>query len=132
MARRPAARPGADDGERGAGRPRPAARLAGGHRRTSRPPLQPGPPDRLADHLSGGRSGLVPGLADGNAAGGQDDDGAWGGARLTPGVPVDAGTALDAAVALRKLWHSWPYESVIADRAARIYARADQIGRVRH
>lgn len=85
-----------------------------------------------ADHLSGGRSGLVLGLRDGYAPAGPDGDTAWGGAGLTAGAPISVHTALDAAAVLRELWQSWPQGSIIADRASRIYARGDQIVRIGH
>jgi len=85
-----------------------------------------------ADHLSGGRSGLVLGLRDGYAPAGRDGDTAWGGAGLTAGAPIGIHTARDAAAALRELWQSWPEESIIADRRSRIYSRGDQIVRIGH
>ena len=85
-----------------------------------------------ADHLSGGRSGLVLGLRDGYAPAGRDGDTVWGGARLTEGAPISLHTARDAAAALRELWQSWPQESIVADRASRIYSRGDQIVRIGH
>ncbi len=85
-----------------------------------------------ADHLSGGRSGLVLGLRDGYAPAGRDSDTVWGGAGLTEGVPISIDTTRDAVAALRELWQSWPYESIIADRATRIYAHGDQIVRIGH
>ena len=85
-----------------------------------------------ADHLSGGRSGLVLGLRDGYAPSGRHGDTVWGGAGLTDGVPISVHTARDAAAALRELWQSWPEESIIADRGSRIYSRGDQIVRIGH
>jgi alkanesulfonate monooxygenase SsuD/methylene tetrahydromethanopterin reductase-like flavin-dependent oxidoreductase (luciferase family) len=85
-----------------------------------------------ADHLAGGRSGLVLGVADGYAPDGRDGDGAWGGAGLTPGVPLGAQTARDAAAAIRDLWQSWPYASIVADHATGIYARGEQIVHIDH
>jgi alkanesulfonate monooxygenase SsuD/methylene tetrahydromethanopterin reductase-like flavin-dependent oxidoreductase (luciferase family) len=85
-----------------------------------------------ADHLAGGRSGLVLGLADGYAPAGRDADGAWGGAGLTPGVPLGVQTARDAAATIRDLWLSWPYASIVADRATGVYARGEQIVHIDH
>jgi hypothetical protein len=50
-----------------------------------------------------------------------------GGAGLTEGAPLGVPTALDAAPAIRDLWLSWPYSSIVADRATGIYARGEQI-----
>ncbi|MGI5158614.1 LLM class flavin-dependent oxidoreductase [Microbispora sp. CA-102843] len=80
------------------------------------------------DHLSGGRSGLILGVRDGYAPG----DTAWGGAGLTDGAPLGVGTTRDVAVAVQKLWQSWPQESIVADRESRIFARAEQIVHVDH
>ncbi|MBB2741778.1 UNVERIFIED_ORG: alkanesulfonate monooxygenase SsuD/methylene tetrahydromethanopterin reductase-like flavin-dependent oxidoreductase (luciferase family) [Microbispora rosea subsp. rosea] len=80
------------------------------------------------DHLSGGRSGLILGVRDGYAPG----DTAWGGAGLTDGAPLGVGTTRDVAVAVQKLWQSWPQESIVADRESRIFARAEQIAHVDH
>ncbi|GIH62826.1 LLM class flavin-dependent oxidoreductase [Microbispora siamensis] len=80
------------------------------------------------DHLSGGRSGLILGVRDGYAPG----DTAWGGAGLTEGAPLGVGTTRDVAVAVQKLWQSWPQESIVADRESRIFARAEQIVHVDH
>jgi hypothetical protein len=85
-----------------------------------------------ADHLSGGRSGLVLGLRDRFAPAGRDGREVWGGASLTAGVPAGPATTRDAAAAIRALWRSWPAESIVADREARIYARADQIRHIDH
>jgi alkanesulfonate monooxygenase SsuD/methylene tetrahydromethanopterin reductase-like flavin-dependent oxidoreductase (luciferase family) len=85
-----------------------------------------------ADHLANGRSGLVLGLSDGYAPAGRDGHEVWGGAGLTEGAPVGLTTTLDAASAIRELWQSWPRESIVADRRARIYARGDQIVAIDH
>jgi alkanesulfonate monooxygenase SsuD/methylene tetrahydromethanopterin reductase-like flavin-dependent oxidoreductase (luciferase family) len=85
-----------------------------------------------ADHLSGGRSGLVLGLSDGYAPAGREGHEVWGGAGLTLDVPIGVSTTLDAATAIRQLWQSWPYSSIIADRDSRFYARGDQIRHIDH
>jgi hypothetical protein len=86
-----------------------------------------------ADHLAGGRGGLVLGLSDGYAPGGQPAGReAWGGAGLTDGVPLGVPTTRDAATAIRDLWLSWPYASIVADRATGIYALGEQIGHIDH
>ena len=85
-----------------------------------------------ADHLANGRSGLVLGLSDGYAPAGWDGHEVWGGAGLTEGAPIGLTTTLDAASAIREFWQSWPRESIVADRRARIYARGDQIVAVDH
>jgi alkanesulfonate monooxygenase SsuD/methylene tetrahydromethanopterin reductase-like flavin-dependent oxidoreductase (luciferase family) len=85
-----------------------------------------------ADHLSGGRAGLVLGLRDRFAPAGRDGHEVWGGAGLTGGVPVGPATTRDAASAIRALWQSWPAESIVADRETRVYARADQIKHIDH
>ena len=85
-----------------------------------------------ADHLSDGRSGLVLGLSDGYAPAGRDGHEVWGGAGLTTGAPIAVATTRDAAAAIGELWQSWPYESIIADRQTRIYARGEQIVHIGH
>jgi hypothetical protein len=85
-----------------------------------------------ADHLSDGRSGLVLGLSDGYAPAGPDGHEVWGGAGLTTGAPIAVATTRDAAAAIGELWQSWPYESIIADRRTRIYARGEQIVHIGH
>jgi hypothetical protein len=86
-----------------------------------------------ADHLADGRCGLVIGLSDGYAPAGEAEGReAWGGASLTPGVPLGVPTTADAAAAIRDLWLSWPYSSIVADRSTGIYARGEQIVRVDH
>ena len=85
-----------------------------------------------ADHLSDGRSGLVLGLSDGYAPAGRDGYEVWGGAGLTAGAPIAVATTRDAAAAIGELWQSWPYESIIADRQTRIYARGEQIVHIGH
>jgi Luciferase-like monooxygenase len=85
-----------------------------------------------ADHLSGGRSGLVLGLRDRFAPAGQDGREVWGGAGLTEGLPAGAETTRAAAAAIRALWQSWPADSIVADRESRVYARGDQIRHIGH
>ncbi|MGW5265817.1 LLM class flavin-dependent oxidoreductase [Microbispora sp. NPDC004025] len=80
------------------------------------------------DHLSRGRSGLILGVRDGYAPG----DTAWGGAGLTEGAPLGVGTTRDAALAIQKLWQSWPQESIVANHETRIFAHAEQIVHVDH
>lgn len=88
-----------------------------------------------ADHLSGGRAGLVLGLCDGYTADGPAESAGrevWGGAGLTEGQPLGVPTTLDVAITIRDLWLSWPVESIVADRETRIYARAEQILHIDH
>ncbi|WP_116953124.1 LLM class flavin-dependent oxidoreductase [Jiangella endophytica] len=85
-----------------------------------------------ADHLSRGRSGLVLGIRDGYAPRGPAGHEAWGGAGLTAGAPLGVDTTRDAAIAIEKLWQSWPYESIVADRRTRIFVRAEQIVHIDH
>ncbi|GAA3680857.1 hypothetical protein GCM10023081_18740 [Arthrobacter ginkgonis] len=82
-----------------------------------------------AAHLSAGRTGLLLGARDAYAPSGEE---AWGGAGLTPGVPLGPGTTRDAALAIRKLWHSWPYDSIVADRDTGIFAHADRAVHIDH
>ncbi|MBB2914567.1 alkanesulfonate monooxygenase SsuD/methylene tetrahydromethanopterin reductase-like flavin-dependent oxidoreductase (luciferase family) [Streptosporangium becharense] len=84
------------------------------------------------DHLSRGRSGLILGVRDGYAAAGPKGPEGWAGAGLTEGVPLGVETTRDAAIAVQKLWQSWPYESIVADRETRIFARAEQIVHIDH
>jgi alkanesulfonate monooxygenase SsuD/methylene tetrahydromethanopterin reductase-like flavin-dependent oxidoreductase (luciferase family) len=79
------------------------------------------------DHIAGGRVGLLLGLRDEGSPREAADVAAWGGARLGTGVPLDAQTVGDAADVIRRLWQSWPIESVIADREHRVFARAEEI-----
>lgn len=85
-----------------------------------------------ADHLSGGRVGLLLGLRDGYAPAGPRGREVWGGAGLSEGLPLAVETTADAAQAIRKLWHSWPAESIVADRDTRIYAHGDRIVHIDH
>jgi len=86
-----------------------------------------------ADHLAGGRGGLVIGLSDGYApSGAAEGHEVWGGARLSGGVPLGVPTTRDAASVIRDLWLSWPYSSIVADRATGIYARGEQIAHIDH
>lgn len=85
-----------------------------------------------ADHLSGGRVGLLLGLRDHYAPAGPRGREVWGGAGLSEGLPVAVETTADAAQAIRKLWHSWPAESIVADRTTRIYAYGDRIVHIDH
>jgi hypothetical protein len=96
-------------------------------------------PDNLArrvasaDHLAGGRGGLVLGLSDGYAPAGEAEGReVWGGAGLTDGVPLGVPTTRDAAIAIRDLWLSWPYASIVANRTTGIYARGEQIAYIDH
>ncbi len=85
------------------------------------------------DHLSEGRGGLLLGLRDVYAPAGEPvGQEVWGGARLTPGVPLAPETMADASAVIAKLWQSWPAESVVFDTAARVYAHGDQIRRLDH
>ncbi|MFC4121562.1 LLM class flavin-dependent oxidoreductase [Nonomuraea zeae] len=79
------------------------------------------------DHLSRGRSGLVLGVRDGHAPPG--GPAAW---RRAEGATAGVELTRDAAIAIEKLWQSWPYESIVADRRSRIFARADQIVHIDH
>jgi Luciferase-like monooxygenase len=85
-----------------------------------------------ADHLSGGRSGLVLGLRDRFVPPGPDGREVWGGAGLTEGLPAGTETTRAAAAAIRALWQSWPADSIVADRESRVYARGDQIRHIDH
>src|SRR5690606_32149727 len=58
------------------------------------------------DHITGGRSGLLLGLHDEGAPSSSPEVGAWGGAGLGTGAPLDAETLADAALAIRRLWQS--------------------------
>ena len=84
------------------------------------------------DHLSRGRTGLILGVRDGYAAAGPEGHEGWAGAGLTEGVPLGIETTRDAAIAIQKLWQSWPHESIVADRETRIFARAEQIVHIDH
>lgn len=78
-------------------------------------------------HLSRGRSGVLFGVGDAYAAPGPAGAGAWGGAGLGNGAPLTAATAFDAALAVRALEQSWPYDSIIGDRERGILVRSDRI-----
>jgi hypothetical protein len=84
------------------------------------------------DHVAEGRAGVLLGLDDAFAPAVRDGHEVWGGAGLSPGVPVGIATTRDAALAIRKLFHSWPATTIVADRDDRIYARADAIVHVDH
>lgn len=81
------------------------------------------------DHVTGGRSGLLLGVTD---RGAPAVERAWGGAGLGDGAPLDEETLRDAALAIARLWQSWPIESIVADRRTRVYAEAERILRVEH
>lgn len=83
-------------------------------------------------HLSGGRSGVLFGVADAYAAPGPETAGAWGGAALGGGAPLTPATALDAARAVRALEQSWPYDSIVGDRETGILVRSDRIVHIDH
>lgn len=83
-------------------------------------------------HLSRGRSGLLLGTADGYAPAGPDGAEAWGGAGLGAGAPLTEATAHDAARAVRRLEQSWPYDSIVGDREARILVQSGRIVHVDH
>ncbi|ROO84232.1 alkanesulfonate monooxygenase SsuD/methylene tetrahydromethanopterin reductase-like flavin-dependent oxidoreductase (luciferase family) [Actinocorallia herbida] len=84
------------------------------------------------DHLSGGRSGVILGLRDAYAPTGEPGREGWGGAGLTEGVPLGSATTRDAALAVAKLWQSWPHDSIVADRASGVFARAERIAYADH
>jgi len=84
------------------------------------------------DHVAEGRAGVLLGISDNYAPVDGFEHGAWGGAGLTDGVPLGVATTADVAAVLRALWRSWPAESIVADRDARVYARAEQVVHVDH
>ncbi|MBB5133388.1 alkanesulfonate monooxygenase SsuD/methylene tetrahydromethanopterin reductase-like flavin-dependent oxidoreductase (luciferase family) [Thermocatellispora tengchongensis] len=84
------------------------------------------------DHLARGRSGLILGPRDSYAPEGEGGNRAWGGAGLTTGAPPGVTATRDAAVAVQKLWQSWPRDSIVADRDSRVFARGDRIVHIDH
>lgn len=78
-------------------------------------------------HLSAGRSGLLIGVRDSYAPDGPKDAPAWGGAGLGAGAALDARTAYDAALAVRALEQSWPYDTIIGDRDSGILVESNRI-----
>lgn len=81
-------------------------------------------------HLSRGRSGLLIGVRDAYAPEGPKEAPAWGGAGLGGGAPLNAQTAYDAALAVRALEQSWPYDSIIGDRDSGILVQSNRIAHV--
>ncbi|GGM84346.1 hypothetical protein GCM10010106_33840 [Thermopolyspora flexuosa] len=84
------------------------------------------------DHLTRGRSGLILGVRDGYAPADGEGRRAWGGAGLPGGIVPGVETTRDAAIAIQKLWQSWPRDAIIADRESRIFARGDRIVHIDH
>lgn len=82
-------------------------------------------------HLSKGRSGLLIGARDPYAP-----HGAGGGAPAVAGstlgqdLPLTAQTAHDAAIAVRALEQSWPYDTIVGDRETGILVESNRIVRV--
>lgn len=69
------------------------------------------------DHLSRGTSGLVTGLQSRGEESPGDDD---------------ARAAADVAVAVTKLWQSWPKESIVGDKETGVLVDAGRISRIDH
>ena len=84
------------------------------------------------DHLADGRAGLLLAERDLSAPLAEAGREAWGGARLSPGAPLEPTTTRDAALALAALWQSFPVESIVGDRESRVYAEADRIVHIDH
>ncbi|MFT4042631.1 MAG: LLM class flavin-dependent oxidoreductase [Gordonia sp. (in: high G+C Gram-positive bacteria)] len=78
-------------------------------------------------HFTGGRSGLLLGVADAYAPAGERADRAWGNANLGPGASLTVTTAIAAGQAIRSLELGWPFETFIGDRETGILVQADQI-----
>jgi len=85
-----------------------------------------------ADHLTGGRIGLLLGSSDRAAPPVRRLPRRTVDTQAASPSPSAADVTLDAARAIRALWRSWPDESIVADRATGIYARAERIHRVAH
>lgn len=82
-------------------------------------------------HLSRGRSGVVIGTRDLYLPKGLEETPARaGGGGWTGRDLVDARTAYDAAIAVRALERSWPYDSIVANRDAGILVQSDRIRHV--
>ncbi|MCB8914047.1 LLM class flavin-dependent oxidoreductase [Rhodococcus rhodochrous] len=75
------------------------------------------------DHLTHGRTGLLFGARDPRGHG----ETAWHG-----GAELGAVTAADAALAIARLWQSWPLDSIVADKESGILVQSDRIRRVDH
>lgn len=81
-------------------------------------------------HLARGRTGVLVGLADVGAPPGPAAAPVWGGAGTGSGAQETPETLRDVLQALRALETSWPWESVLSDRASGVLVRSDQIRRV--
>ncbi|MBS9376356.1 hypothetical protein [Rhodococcus sp. B50] len=75
------------------------------------------------DHLTHGRTGLLFGACDPRGHG----ETAWHGS-----AELGAVTAADAALAIARLWQSWPLDSIVADKESGILVQSDRIRRVDH
>ncbi|MCS5736304.1 LLM class oxidoreductase [Herbiconiux daphne] len=84
------------------------------------------------DHLSSGRTGLLLGERDRYAPAADAGRESWSGARLSQGAPLEPATTRDAALALQKLWQSWPADTIVGDRTTGIYAEAERIVHIDH
>lgn len=78
------------------------------------------------DHFTGGRLGVVLGSRDTGTQLINDGTSAW------TGTPVGAELAADFAWALRKLWNSWPSQTIIADKENGVFADSSGIVKVNH
>lgn len=83
-------------------------------------------------HLTRGRTGVALGIDDSQAPAEPSGREAWGGAGLGVSASLGPDTTRDVAQVLTELWHSWPYESLVADTEARIFARGEQIVHIDH
>lgn len=75
------------------------------------------------DHLTHGRAGLLLGARDPRGNGAT----AWHG-----GAELGAVTAADTALAIARLWQSWPLDSIVADKESGILVHSERIVRVDH
>lgn len=81
-------------------------------------------------HLSKGRSGLLIGARDPYAPQAKGGAPAVAGSALGHGLPLTAQTVHDAAIAVRALEQSWPYDTIVGDRDTGILVQSNRIVRV--
>lgn len=78
------------------------------------------------DHFTDGRIGVVVGVRDRRAPRSEGGRTPWA------QVPTSPELAADFVTVLRRLWNSWPRESITVDKDQGIFADADQISRINH
>lgn len=79
-----------------------------------------------ADHFTAGRLGVVVGIRDRRAQNLNQAQTSW------TDFPTSPELTADFVTVLRRLWSSWPRESIIADKERGIFAEVSQIAQIDH